>query len=121
VATTITAGATTIVADAIAAYSSTSEHGNKIHGRIATGLVDVVLREAGPRAGRLELVIDAEAAAYAAETALRGPAVWTLTSDELASIAMSFVVADGGNVSRELEPTTGATWLVAFDWQEITE
>lgn len=109
----------TIIADAVTEYRSSSPHGNRVHGVLGTEHVDVVLRPAGLRTGRLELALIDEAAAYAAEQALRAGVVWSLTSDDRPTINMRCVVADDGSVTRELERETHAAWLVGFDWQEV--
>jgi hypothetical protein len=116
---TLSSGEISIVPDTIDAYESSSVHGNRVHEILGTGEHDAVLRPAGRRSGVLALNIVDEAAAYAAESALRGPLVWTFVSDELPTLNMTFVVDDRGRVTRTLDPQTGASWVVAFPWQEI--
>lgn len=114
--TTLSNGSSTITPDAVTGFASSSEHGNIVHRLLGVELVDVLLRPASLRTGSLELELDDEAAAYAAEQLLRGAHVWTLTNDELDTIGMQFVVV--GNVGRRLDGT-GAAWLVTFGWQEV--
>lgn len=112
-------GTATITPQLVDSYESTSEHGNVVHRVLGSDQVDVVLRPASLRTGTMSLVIGAdEAAASAAEVALRTASVWTLTDDDRATVEMTFVV--NGSVTRTLDDETRDVWLVGFGWQEVT-
>ena len=116
--TTFSNGSTSFEPDTVLGYASSSEHGNLVHRRLGSELVDVTLRPASLRSSSqpLELQFDDGTAAYAAEAALRGAHVWTMTAPGVDTIDMQFVVH--GTVERRLD-ATGAAWVVTFGWQEV--
>lgn len=117
--TTLTNGIDTISPVAVDGYASTSRHGNIVHQILASEDVDVVLRPAGLRTGRMTLMMgDDESASAAAETALRSGTVWTLSpGGDPTTVAMQFVVVD--DVTRTMDDGTRLVWLVDFGWQEV--
>lgn len=117
--TTFTNGTDVITPTLIEEYESRSEHRNIVHPILGSEQVDVVLRPATLRAGSMSLVIEGDAAAAAAEAALRKATVWALV-DARETVDMTFVVQ--GSVTRALDDAddTRTLWLVGFDWQEVT-
>lgn len=115
----ITSGATTISQFSIVGYESTRESGNVVHKIIARAAPDVSVRVAGLRTGRMTLAFSgpsAETDSAVAEALLAGASVFTLTSDQT-SVAMTFVVAEDGRLSRAL--SDAGAWRVTLDWQEV--
>lgn len=113
---TLTNGTATIVPVQVLDYDAEAEHGNIVHRPLGTDDVDVVLRPAGPRSGTFELVMADEAAAAAAELALRTATVWAYTRDDMPSTDMQLIVR--GRVRRWRDRAT-ARWLVSLGWQEL--
>ncbi len=116
----ITSGATVITPTLILGYESTRAPGTIVHDIIGRANPDVTLRPAGTRTGRMELGFIGEADSYAAETALSTAAVFTLTSTDRPTVALSFIVKEGGTITRTLDDETRNAWTVAFDWREVT-
>jgi hypothetical protein len=77
--TTLTSGATVITPNTVDGYQSARPAQTIIHRVIGRADPDVTLRPAGTRTGTLELVFGVEATAIAAEQALAGADVWTLS------------------------------------------
>ena len=118
----ITAGAVTITPSLILGYESTREPRTIVHAIMGLESPDTTLRPAGLRKGRMELGFTgatAEADSRAAETTLATPAVFSLVSSDRLTVQMSFVLPEGGSLTRALEDQTRAAWVVAFDWQEV--
>jgi len=113
--TTLGNGIATITPDFIDEYESTSEHGNIVHRILGSESVDVVLRPASLRSGRMSLGITDDTDATDAETALRTASVWTFNTAR-SSLNMSCVVQ--GTVTRQLDATR-TVWLLGFGWQEV--
>lgn len=115
---TLSNGTDTISPELVTGYQSTREPRTIVHNILGTSSVDVTVRPAGPRSGTLELLILSEADAAAAETALSGATVWTLTDADRSTIGMSFVVS-GGAITRTLEDETRQLWLVSVPFVEV--
>lgn len=116
---TITQGATTITPQLVLSYESTRRSGNKVH-QLLTGALAVTLGGAGLRTGTLELFFLTEQAAAAAELAHTVSAVFTISDPGRPTMAMTYVLADGGALVRRLDPETRDRWIVTVDFQEVT-
>ena len=115
---TLSNGTDTIEPEQIDGFESDSESGTLVERVLGSEEVAVTLRPATLRNGRMSLVMGhSEAGSAAAESALRGAHVWTLTTGTRPTIDMSFVVV--GRITRTLDPSTRNVWLVGFSWQEV--
>lgn len=117
-AATITQGVTTISPTLVLSYESTRTSTNRVRPLLGGGIA-VSLGEAGPRTGTLELFFLTEAAAEQAEQLHMLAGVFALADPDRPTIAMSYVVADAGAISRTLDPETRERWIVTVDYQEI--
>lgn len=118
-ATTITAGATTIAPIQVEGYSAARTGGTLVHQILARQDPDVSLRPAGMRAGTLTLLFATEATAAAAVTALSAAGAFTLASTDRTSIAMRFVVPSGQQLTIALDDVTRNHWHVSVPFQEV--
>lgn len=96
----------------------TQRQGGAITHDILGGGVDATVRTGGLRAGTLELLYVTEAAASASENMHRTATRLDLTSTELTTINMRYVVT--GALERELEDQTRSLWVVRVGFQEVT-
>lgn len=117
-ASTLTSGAVIIAPDIIDGYESTREAQSIVTRIIGRSDPDVTARPAASRTGTLSLVFGDEADAHAAELAMAGVEVWTFADPERPTLAMTFVVANGG-VGRALESETRNGWLVSVPFVEV--
>lgn len=115
---TITDGTTTVTPDAVIAYQSDQAAGNVLHPIIGSASDAVTLRPAGLRSGRMETVCASLAVAQSLRALVGSAARLTFADTTSASLGMTFVLA--GRMSLQLEPQSGAAWLVSFDYQEIS-
>lgn len=121
----IVTGSTVIAPTLILGYESSRPGGAIVHPIIGRPDPDVTLRPAGRRTGTLELLFAGEelaaneAAAAAAEAAHATPAVFTLTSTDRPSLAMSYVVPATGRIARQLDAATRNAWTVRIDFHEV--
>jgi hypothetical protein len=117
--TTLSNGINTLTPLLVDGYESSSEAGNIVHRILGAPGVDVILRPATLPAGTMTLNFGTdEAAAAAAEDALRTATVWTLATGDRTTVDMTFVVTD--TVERLLDDSTRDVWTVSFGWQEVT-
>lgn len=120
---TITQGTIVMVPTQVLGYSATQPSGNKVHPIPGRAVPDVTLRPAGTRTGTLELGwygLTSEADSKTAANAFAAGGVFTLTTDDRATLTMFFVVSEGGQITRTLEPESRDAWLVNVDFQEVT-
>ena len=119
----ITGGATVITPNAVLAFSSARSGKTNVHEIISRANPDATLRVAGSREGRIKLAFTsatAEADSAAAEASIAGAALFTYVTDpSQLSLALTFVVPDGGQINRALSDTTRAVWTVEFDFREV--
>lgn len=118
--TTITSGPDSTTPDIVNGYESVRTGQTVFHTVIGRDYPDVTLRPAGLRSGTLRLVYgssDAEVQSANAEALHAAGAVYTLTTDDLGSIGMMYVV--NGNVTRTLDPDSLSVWILAVDFQEV--
>lgn len=99
----------------VGAFESTRDSGNLVHD-IDGGPDDVTFKAAGLRTGTLPLLFTEGAASRTAEEAHATGTVFTLVTDD-ASIAMSYVLAEGGRLSRRRERS--GEWVLSVDFQEV--
>jgi hypothetical protein len=140
---TITSGVYTITPTIIDGYSSTRASQNVVRTILGSSIPAVSLRPALLRSGTLQLIfgdtgptfseyivvdgivvesgetpgVDAEAASLVAETLHATGGVFTLSETSRSRVGMTYVVS--GNVTRKLDDTTRAVWIVTVDFQEV--
>lgn len=117
-AATISDGTTSIYPTLVLSYASSRASGNKKHDLLGGG-ASMSLGKAGLRTGTLELFFPVEADAAAAEDLHRTAGVFTFTDPDRTSVAMSYVLADGGELVRELDDETRDAWIVRVAFQEV--
>lgn len=117
--TTITNGTDVISPDLVLGYKSSRTARTVIHDILDRSDPDVSLRAAASRSGTLELLFADETAATNAETLHTGISVWSILDPDRASVAMSYVVADG-DIERELDDETRNAWVVRVPYREVT-
>lgn len=98
-------------------YTATREAGSIVHDILGRTTPDVTLRPALTRSGTLRMLFTDEAAATDAEAVLSGAEVFTLASDERATVGMLFTVAD--RVQLELDDATRNVWIVSAGFREL--
>lgn len=119
-ATIITTGAAAITPTIVLGFDTDCESQNNVHPIIGRPIPDVTLRPATSRTGRITLGFHgptSETDSADAETLLRTPAVFTVVSDDRATLAMSFVVY--GRIERRLDDESRDAWTVAVEFREV--
>lgn len=97
-------------------YETSRQSRNIVYDLLAGGIY-VVLVSPRPRNGVMRLVYENEADAFEA-VALHGLEThFTLESDEVPSVNMTYVV--DGEISAELDPETLTVWVVTVGYQEV--
>lgn len=117
-AATISNGVTSIYPTLVLSYASTRASGNKKHDLLGGG-TSMSLGKAGLRTGTLELFFPLEVDAAAAEALHGEVGVFTLVDPDRTTVAMSYVLADGGELGRELDDETRDAWVVRVAFQEV--
>lgn len=126
-------------------FQSSRESQNLVRTILGREAPSIALRPATLRRGTLELVFDsatgsselvvidgivqnldtpaqdAAGASAAAETLHASGRKFTLTDTDEPSVAMSYVVQQGGRIVRELDPQTQSVWLLTVDFQEVPQ
>lgn len=117
--TTISAGATILRPILVDGYSAVRESRNIVHHIIGRQDPDITRRPASLRSGSLRLLFADEAESLQAEDVHANGITFVLTSTERASIEMTYVLAEGQTITRELDDETRELWLVIVPFQEI--
>lgn len=115
---TISDGTTSIHPALVLGYESTRTSRNRMH-RILGGGIAVSLGAADLRAGTLELFFPLEADAAAAEALHSAASSFTLTEPDRTTVEMAYVLAEDGELSRELDEDTRDHWVVSIEYQEV--
>ena len=119
----ITGGSSVIAPAVVLAFSSQRPGGAVVRDVPGRANPDATVRTGGLRSGRIKLGFlgaTAESDSFAAEAALASPALLTYVTDPgRPSLAMTFVVPDGGTIERALDDVTRAAWTVEFDYREV--
>jgi hypothetical protein len=119
----ITAGEATIEPTLILGYTAQRTSGNLVHEILGKAGPDVTLRPARLRSGTLTLGFESATSEADSKTAADLLAtydgVFSLISAERASVDMSWVVAEGGRISRDLDDLTRDAWVITVDFQEV--
>lgn len=110
----ITDGSSTIYPIVVGWRSSRSAR-SIVHEILGNENSDTTLRPAKLRAGTLRLVFQTPEAAAVAEELHAQAAVFTLTSEEITSLDMSYVVADG-DIALSKDPSH---WVLEVPFKEI--
>jgi hypothetical protein len=117
-ATTISDGTTTIAPELVLGYETSQAGGNLIHAVLGRRDPDVTLREAGLRAGTLQLFFLTEVEAEACRVLHSAAAVFAYTADDNTTTSMNYVV-DPGGISTKLDDSTRRRWVVSVGYQEV--
>lgn len=120
--TTISDGTITVTPTVIDGYNSTRESTTLAHEVPGSAWPDIVLRPAGPQRGTLRLGFagsGSEVASLIAQQLHASGSVLALASTDRSTVAMSYVLAPGGRVTRELDDTTRDAWIVTADFLEV--
>lgn len=115
---TLSDGTTTITPLDVVGITESRPSGNRRHSLLGGGVV-VSLVSAGLRNGVMELLFDSEADAAAAVEFHRAAAVFSYTDPDRLTMAMSYVLADGGDLVRTLDEETRFVWIVSVPYQEV--
>ncbi len=118
----ITAGASTIAPTEVLGLQSQRTGRNIIHEIPGSESESVTLRPATPRTGTIVLGFSgptAEGDSFDAENLHATGGVFTVVAAERPSLEMSYVVQDGGRISRDLEEVTRDAWIVTIDFREV--
>lgn len=120
----ITGGASVITPTTVLEFTSSREGRTNIHDVLNRANPDVTLRLAGSRKGHIKLAFlgaDSEQKSAAAEAILSERALFTYVTDpERPSLSLSFVIPDGGQITRALDDDTRDDWTVEFDYREVS-
>lgn len=118
----ISDGTTTIVPDLITEYGSQQAGRSIIHDIMESEAPSVSVRAAQLRTGTLAMFFADQADADACRILHARSAVFTLTpdADEVASIAMRYVIPESGRIRTE-QPNLDVpdVWTVTVDYQEV--
>lgn len=101
----------------VVGYRTERQSRNVVHNLIG-GDIAVTLVDPRPRSGELVLLYDNETDAWAGYNLHGAAAVFTLASDEVASVDMAYVI--DGTVAIALDDQSQAVWLVTVGYQEVS-
>ncbi|WP_288783751.1 hypothetical protein [uncultured Microbacterium sp.] len=120
----IIGGATVITPSVVLEFSSSRAAKTNVHEVINRANPDATLRVAGSRAGRIRVCFigpTAETDSAAAEESLSGAAVFTYVTDpNRPTLALTFVIPAGSQISRTLYGATRTAWALEFDFREVS-
>jgi len=116
-ATTITAGATTITPALVLGYDTTTRAGNVMHQIIGSSAPAVTFFPESLRSGELKLMFPSRALAWAAQTFLKAQTIFTLASTDETLIGMKFV--RDGSMSIALDNDMLEFWQLTVSYQEV--
>lgn len=119
----ITDGETTITPTVVDGYQADRDARSIVHEILGRSAADVTARPASLRTGTLRLGFvgsTAEEDSKEAEDLHATGALLVFSSSELPTIDMSYVVPLGGRITRELENTTRAAWMLTVTFQEVS-
>lgn len=114
---TRTSDSATTVPDLVDGYEASLSSRNVIHDLIG-GDIAVTLVAPRPRSGTLALVYAVEADAWAGFNLHAVTDTFTIASDEVSAVDMTYVV--DGDVQIALDEETRTVWVVSVGYQEIT-
>lgn len=115
----ITSGTTTVTPDLRVGYAASRTPRTSVH-RLLNGSISTTLREAALRSGTLTLLFTSEAQANACVALHRTAARFTITDPDAPWGDMTYVLSEGGNITRDLDDQTLTVWFVSIDYQEVT-
>jgi hypothetical protein len=114
---TLSDGITPIFPMMALGYQTERQSGNRVHVK-GNSSIDVTLAPTGPRSGTLLLLFADEATSLVAENLLRTAKVFTIADTDRASYNMTFVLAEGSKLARQLDPATRSRFTLSIDFQE---
>jgi hypothetical protein len=98
-------------------YDYSQEVRNNLHPIIGRADVEVTLKPAGLRAGRLRLVMPSRADAFYCAARHAEVGVWSFTDSQLPEAALTYVTT--GQIRCFLDPDSRTRWLVEVGFQEV--
>ncbi|TDW64755.1 hypothetical protein EDF51_11125 [Curtobacterium sp. PhB25] len=93
--------------------------GGNLVNPVVGGGFDVTLQAASLRQGAFELVYEDETDAAEAFAMHCRPSTFTISDTDRASAAMTYVIPQGGRISRALDDQTREYWIVRVEYQEV--
>lgn len=114
--TTIVSAAGTTTPDLVLGYETTRESRNIVHDLLDGGIA-VSIYPARPRSGTLRLFYTTEEQAQISLWLHGQPTTFSLASDDLEEIDMTYVVY--GAVEMALDEGTVVVWTVSVGYQEV--
>lgn len=117
--TTITHDMGTLIPVSIEDYSASRPARSVVHTILGRSNPDITFREPGLRVGTLQCVFASQEDALAAYGVFSAPQVLALENDEIPSVDMSFVVAEG-DIEITIDPDTAEFWTIAVPFVEVT-
>lgn len=115
---TITSDAGSTSPTLVLGYETTLAAQTIVHDLIGGG-IGITLIRPRPRSGTLELFYLTEDDAKYSADLHTDELVYTLTTDDLDSIEMTYVVA-GAGIGLRLDSVTRRRWIVTVSYQEVT-
>lgn len=100
---------------AVSEYSVDQQSGNVVHDVLGRPDPDITLRPTGLRVGTLTLTFANAVAADDARTQHATGSVFTLTSDDVAVVSMTYVLTDKLGTMRG----AAGEWTITVDFQEV--
>lgn len=107
-----------MITPALVLSMSTGGESGTIKHQLLDGSSAFTLRPAAPTEGQLHLFFTDRAAAWAAYTAHRLPAVWTYEDDENPERSLQYVVV--GRSEPELDSDTRNHWHLLIDYSAVS-
>jgi hypothetical protein len=115
---TISNGTTSITPTQVLGWDTKQATRHILHDILNKSSHDVTMRLTALRSGTLKLLFTTASDAETARTFHAASNVFTLTSDEVTQVGMTYIVA--GNISVTLDSKTLSYWTVSVDFQEVT-
>lgn len=116
--TTITHASGSIVPTIVDGYEASREARTVVHSVLNRSAPDITFRAAGMRRGTLSCVFADQLEAVSAFGVLSIPQTFTLSDDDVPSVGMSFVVAEG-DLTIALDDETREVWVVTVPFVEV--
>jgi hypothetical protein len=114
---TISNGTTTITPLQVLGWESKQATRHVLHEILNKASHDVTMRPSSLRYGSLKLLFATAALAESARAIHTQSSVFTLSSDEVTQVAMSYIVS--GDVTVSLDSKSLTYWMVSIDYQEV--
>jgi hypothetical protein len=117
-ANTISNGTTTVTPLQVLGWESKQATRHIFHEILNKSSHDVTMRVSALRSGTLKLLFATAAQAETARAFHAAANVFTLSSDEVTQVAMTYIV--DGSITVSLDSKSLTYWMVSIDYQEVT-